>query len=421
MLRRAAMAAAPCLAVLVLGPGRAGGADWPGWLGADRSGVLPEGALPERFPEGGPKLVWRADCSVGCSTPVVSGDRVVIMDHVDDSERILCFSREDGKRLWMVEYEETYKAGGKWGNGARSTPATDGERVYCYGVAGKLSCVTLESGTLLWRNAVCGEKPRLKGGYGAYSNPLLVGDLVIAMRHRRPALIAYDKHTGGGKWTALSTGAYFSTPMLAEVAGRRQIVACVREVGAGVDPNTGEVLWTHEHPRPVNAFLTPVVHRDLVAFRGYGIPYYAFRVRARGDGFETKTAWKSRDMQPRYNAPAARDGRLYVLNQGRSSHFVCAKMATGEVIWKHRIRRLGSRVSSWAILSGERVLLMIEDGRLILGRDAGDAFERLDAATILSKTAFAMPAVCAGRLYARDFDHVACYELFPEGERREGR
>ncbi|MFO7900435.1 MAG: PQQ-binding-like beta-propeller repeat protein [Planctomycetota bacterium] len=414
MRTRSSRAAAFCLILLILARARA--ADWPQWLGPDRSAVLPEGALPERFPEGGLKPVWKAECSVGCSTPVVSGGRVVIMDRVDDTERILCFSRDGGKRLWTVEYAETYRAGGKWGSGARCTPATDGERVYCFGVGAQFHCVDLKAGRVLWKKRVLGAHQRLKGGYGAYSNPLLVDDLVVLMLPHRPAVVALDKRTGEPRWTALSTGDYLGTPMLGTFGGRRQIVAAVKTHLAGLDPKTGQVLWIHEHPRSVNAFLTPLVHRDFVAWRGYGLPYYAVKVTATGDGFEAKTAWKGRDMQPRYNAPTARDGRLYVLNQGRSSHFICARMETGEVIWKHRIRGLGSNVSSSAILSGERVLVMIEDGRLILGRDTGERFERLDTATILSKKAFAMPAVCAGRLYARDFDRVACYELFPEGE-----
>jgi outer membrane protein assembly factor BamB len=396
---------------VVLVAGRADAADWPQWMGPDRSCVLPDGALPGSFPEGGPKLLWKAECSEGCSTPVVSAGRVVIMDRVEDEERILCLDAATGERRWVVTYAEAYRAGGKWGSGARSTPATDGERVYGYGVTAKLSCADLKTGKLLWRQAVCDEKPRLKGGYGAYSNPLIVGDLVVVMRHRRPAVVAYNKRTGAKRWAALETGAYFGTPMLGTVAGRRQIIACVRTVGAGLEPRTGKVLWTHQHPRAVDAFLTPLVHRDFVGFRGYGMPYYAFKVMAADGGFHTETAWTSRDMCPWYNAPAARAGRLYVANQGRSSDLVCAETATGKVLWKHRIRGLSARVSSWVLVSGDRLLVMLEDGRILLSRDTGGAFDQLDAARILSKTAFAMPAVCGGRLYARDFHHVACFEL----------
>ena len=34
-------------------------ADWPQWLGAERDGVWRETGLAEKFPTGGPKVLWR--------------------------------------------------------------------------------------------------------------------------------------------------------------------------------------------------------------------------------------------------------------------------------------------------------------------------------------------------------------------------
>ncbi len=387
---------------------------WPQWLGPERSCVVPEGSLPDAWSQGGPKRLRQVPCEEGCSTPVVSDGRVVVMDRIENTERILCMSARDGKPLWKVDYAETHEPDRKWGRGARSTPATDGQRVYCLGIAGQLTCVEMATGKVTWQQRLLGPNPRLKGGYGVYSNILLEGDLMIVMRTRSPAVVALNKRSGQVVWRALSTGEYFGTPTSAVVAGRRQVVVAVRKHMAGLDPKTGKVLWQHPHPKAIDALMTPVVHRDIILFRGYGIPSYAFRLSADETGFHTKNLWTSREITPWFNAPAARAGRLYVANQGYRRPFLfCCEMETGNVLWKFRIKGLASKVSSWVLVAGDKLLVQVEDGRLILGRDAGKSFKELGRTTIFSKTAFAMPALVGGRLYARDFSHVVCLQLIP--------
>jgi len=392
-------------------PVSAAGGDWPQWLGPDRSCVVPAGSLPAAWPAGGPKLLWKVPCGQGCSTPVVSAGRVVVMDRVGDTERIVCLSARDGKELWKVRYAETFKApGGRWGHGARSTPATDGKEVYCLGVGGQLSAVELATGKVRWRRPLLAARSNLK--YGAYANVLLAGELLIVMKAYSPAVLALEKRTGKTVWTALGTGQYLGSPVCTRLAGRQQLVAAVQKYIAGLDPKTGKLLWKHTHPKPVDAFFTPAVHRDVVYFNGYGIPGYAFKVIAEGAGFRTVELWRSGQVRTWFNGAAARNGRLYVAAQAyKQPYLFCCDVTSGKVLWRFRIPGLGTKVASWVIVSGERLLVMVEDGRVILGRDAGDAFEELGRTRILSKTAFAMPAVVDGRLYARDFHNVVCLDL----------
>jgi uncharacterized protein (TIGR03067 family) len=54
--------------------------DWPQWLGPRRDGVWRETGLVEKFPPGGPKVLWRVPLAAGYSGPAVADGRVYVMD-----------------------------------------------------------------------------------------------------------------------------------------------------------------------------------------------------------------------------------------------------------------------------------------------------------------------------------------------------
>ena len=56
--------------------------DWPQWLGPQRDAVWRETDIVEKFPEGGPKRVWRTELGAGYSGPAVAGGRVFVMDRL---------------------------------------------------------------------------------------------------------------------------------------------------------------------------------------------------------------------------------------------------------------------------------------------------------------------------------------------------
>jgi outer membrane protein assembly factor BamB len=403
-------------ALLAVLYGCLGAADWPQWLGPDRNGVAPAEGLLSAWPKEGPKVLWRVPCGEGCATPVVAGGRLVLMDRADTAERIRCYAADSGRELWAVEYEETAGVSTAWGQGARSTPVISGGDVYAMGVAGRLTCVHLATGRVLWHTRLADFHALNHKDYGVYGSPLVEGDVVVAVGYRRQALRGLDRRTGRVVWQSLATDGYFHTPQAALLAGRRQVVVGVWRSLAGLDPHTGAVLWRHDHPKPIDALTTPVVHQDIVVFTGYGIPTYAIKVERDGDGFKTTELWRSTDVRPWFNAAVAHGGRLYVCNQksGEWAGLACADIRTGAILWMHRIRGFGLNVAAWVLILGDKLLVAVEDGRLILGEDAAHSFRELAQAKVLDGTAYAMPAFADGRLYVRNFHELMCLQLTRE-------
>src|SRR6188768_3944556 len=101
------------LTILVAGSARAD--DWPQWLGPQRDSVWRESGVLDKFPEGGPKVLWRQPIELGYSGPAVVDGRVYITDYVKaggeitnnpggrdkltGKERVLCFNAADGNPL----------------------------------------------------------------------------------------------------------------------------------------------------------------------------------------------------------------------------------------------------------------------------------------------------------------------------------
>ena len=139
--------------------------DWPQWLGPKRDSVWRETGLLDRFPSGGPKVLWRVPIDGGFSGPAVVGNRVFVMDYVASEgqrwepgpgkrdrlkgrERVLCLDAGTGKLLWKHEYECPYFV--SYASGPRCTPTVADGRVYTLGTMGDLHCLDAVDGRVVW-------------------------------------------------------------------------------------------------------------------------------------------------------------------------------------------------------------------------------------------------------------------------------
>ena len=125
------------LLALTFGAGAAYADDWPEWLGPGRDGVWREKGLVQKFPAGGPRVLWRKPLGTGYGGPAVADGRVYVMDRLRATgpdgkplratrkgilgkERVLCFDADSGKQLWKKEYDCPYTV--SYPSGPRVTP-----------------------------------------------------------------------------------------------------------------------------------------------------------------------------------------------------------------------------------------------------------------------------------------------------------
>ena len=275
-------------------------ADWPQWRGPTRDGQFPGAAWPDKLDTNHLKLTWRVELGPSYSGPIGAGDRVFTTESKDKTfEVVTAFDRKTGKELWRAQWEGAMtvpffaKANGDW---IRATPACDGESLFVAGMRDVLVCLDAKTGKERWRFDFVNKLDAPNPDFGFVCSPLVDGDHVYVQAGAN--FVKLNKRTGELVWRTLTDkggmwGSVFSSPVFAELAGKRQLVVQTREKLAGVEPADGKVLWE----QPVEAFrgmniLTPVAHQDMIFSSTYGGKTIGFKI-AQADGkFTVTEAWK---------------------------------------------------------------------------------------------------------------------------------
>src|SRR4051794_2327988 len=119
--------------------------DWPQYRGPDRPDVSKEKGRLQSWPRGGPKLLWTyKNPGLGFSGPAVVGDRLYTLGGRGSDEYVIALDVTKGTEVWSRKIGPlfTFK-GNAWGDGPRSTPTIDGDRLYALGGQGILVCLSL--------------------------------------------------------------------------------------------------------------------------------------------------------------------------------------------------------------------------------------------------------------------------------------
>lgn len=230
--------------------------DWPQWRGMDRLGIWRDTGIIERFPDKGLKISWRVPIKSGYAGPAVANGRVFVMDWsetptsrtMDGTERLLALNEETGDILWSHEWQTSYRMlMTSYAIGPRATPTVDDDRVYVVGATGRLFCLDVENGSLLWERDYVEDYDLSIPPWGVASAPLIDGSRLLALVGGEPdaLVVAFDKYTGAEVWRALDVVAEagYSAPTIFEAGGARQLAIWHSKGLASLDPETGQLFW----------------------------------------------------------------------------------------------------------------------------------------------------------------------------------
>src|SRR5262249_47007716 len=160
--------------------------------------ISTETPLLKQFGTKGPAVVWEVTKGEGYASPAVVGQRVVLFHRIGQEEIVECLEAETGRRFWKVAYPTADRDSFAWDGGPRCPPVSDGECVYTYGVEGKLHCLKLTTGQVVWKRDLLREFKLEKGFFGIGATPLIEGDRLIVNvgAEGGPCVAAFDKRTG---------------------------------------------------------------------------------------------------------------------------------------------------------------------------------------------------------------------------------
>ena len=235
--------------------------DWPQWLGPRRDSVWRETGIVEKFPTDGPPVLWHAKVGGGYAGPCVAQGRVYVTDRqlasgasnpadpfdrsvVRGVERVLCLNEADGELLWKHEYECPYTV--SYPAGPRVMPQVSQGKVYTLGAEGNLLCLDASGGKPLWSHDFRKDFGIKAPMWGFAGHPLLDGNrLICLVGGEGSTVVAFDKDTGKELWRALSAEEPgYSSPIIYEAGGKRQLILWHPEAANSLNPETGEVYWS---------------------------------------------------------------------------------------------------------------------------------------------------------------------------------
>ena len=440
----------------------ASAADWPEFLGPNRDGTSPETGLADRFPEGGPRIVWQRDIGTGYGAPSVRDGVLVLHHRIGGEEIVEAMDASSGAVKWACKYPGSYQDPFGYNNGPRCSPLLTADRCHTYGADGVLICLDVKTGALLWRRDTAKDFDVPQAFFGVGSSPVLEdGKLIVQVGGQTDSNIAaFDAATGktlwqnGGaktwdgalmhawpgepfvKWDtghpAFQKMSSYCTPVLATIHGRRHVLTVTRQGLISLDPATGahqfSFWFRSQREETVNA-MTPVVSGDLILISSAYYRSGSVLLRVRPDGKGVDEVWRSLALEMHWSQPSLTAGHVFGFS-GRNEPdgvFRCVEFATGKVKWE---RREGwPNASHTKLRAGEappdvfgRGSTIFADGKLIALGEAGllglfkPSTEKPDEVSRwqvpgLTYPCWGAPILAGRRLFLRSENKLICLDL----------
>ena len=382
--------------------------NWPRFGGPEGNGRSVETTLP---------VMWNADAvawktplkGAGQSSIVGWGDRLFVTSGAPNGRTrwVFCLNRETGRILWEREVAvERPEVIHKMNTFASPSCVTDGERVIAFFGAGGLHCFDLD-GQPQWSR----DLGRFPGVWGVAASPIIEGDRVIQNCDAEGAcsVVALNKKTGEPLWSTPRAEAErggWSTPIVIEAGGRRELVLSGESGVNGYDPATGRELWFSRSPagrgEPVPAFANGL----LYVVCGLAGNTYALKPGGNGDVTTTRRVWEARRIGGRDQPGPAVVGD-FVLIASMSGILTTYDATSGKIRFSER---LGGAVAASPLIANGLVYFQMENGEVLVIKP-GPSLEivaRNSLGSVREEIFRAALSPMHGRLYARSRSAVYC-------------
>jgi outer membrane protein assembly factor BamB len=423
----------------------ASAADWPQWMGPGRDDVWHETGILDKFPPGGPKILWRKPLSGGFAGPAVAQGKVYVTDYVrsagDDKpaptkrnrlegkERVLCLDAATGKELWKHEYDCSYTI--SYPAGPRCTPTVERGKVYALGAMGDLYCLDAATGSVLWSKNLPKTYNAPLPMWGYAGHPLVYKELLICTAGGKgSAVVALDKDSGKEVWKSLDTPEIgYSPPTLIEAGGTTQLLVFHGKGLSSLNPDSGHVYWFEPLATAyAMAIMAPRRGGDFLFAGGHSGKSVGLKLDAAKPA-ATRVWQGSRDLglAPVSGTPFVDNGVAYGIDG--SGLFRAMRIATGERLWATS-RPVNGRDDDRSAIEGatfvtknaDRFFLFGENGDLVIARLSPEKYDEVSRTKLLDpvgvglgrKVVWSHPAYAEKCVFARNDKEIVCASLAAE-------
>ncbi len=408
--------------LLLISTDRIDAGDWPRWRGPNADGHAPAAAaVPASLPTE-PVYAWRKKIGFGLGSPVVSGGVVYYLDNQENKETLHAADAATGIDRWTFTLDDAFKDN-QAPAGPRSTPLVEGNRVYVQSCKGEFQCLDTATGKPIWGvnfvrdfNAVfTGEKGQTPGAgrHGNTGSPWIDGHRIFVSvgGSEGASLVCFDKRDGKVIWKSQSDIPGNGGPVVATVAGRKQVITFTVEAVIGLDFETGALLWRVPVKTSFGRHVaSPVVLDDLIIAGSHQAGLLGIKVTRQGDTFAAEPAYTEKRIAINFSSPVLRDGHLYGL--GPAGMIFCADARTAETKWSHQLRAAGNKAHVGMLVLKDNILVLTDTGDLLLVSADPKEFGLISELKVCGDN-WCNPAYADGKLFLRDKEELLCLSLLP--------
>jgi outer membrane protein assembly factor BamB len=389
--------------------------DWPGFRGPHRDGRAEGVSVGTDWDKNPPHELWRHPVGPGWGSFAAVGDHLYTQEQRDDKEAVVCYRADNGGEVWAytddTRFTETVS-----GAGPRATPTFHAGKIYALGANGVLNCLDAKTGAKNWSHDIVADSGAAVPTWGFSSSPLVAKGVVtvFAGGPDGKGVLGYDAESGALKWYAGKGRLSYCSPQLTRIDGTDQVLIATDAGLTSFDPVGGDVLWHHDWQTQgdLARIIQPALVGDGDVLLGTGMTVGTRRVHVghTDDGWKDKEVWTTKAIKPYFNDLVVYDGHLY----GFDNNFLtCVSLADGKLKWRER----GYGNGQVLLLPDQGLLLVLaEKGAVALVQANPTELKELGRIQqALEGKTWNHPVVSRGKLFVRNGEEMACYQL-PEAK-----
>jgi len=379
---------------------------WTNFRGPKRDGKYEEATISTNWPANGLPVLWKQPVGVGHASFVVADGKAYTIEQRRSQEVVAAYDMNNGRELWTQKWNAAYTD--STGDGPRATPTWDAGRIYALGATGEFRCLDANNGAVIWGKNILSDNQAKNLPWAMAASPLIVDDKVIVLPGGTSgkSVVAYNKNNGAPVWRVLNDTQAYVSPMLVELAGRRQIVVVSASRVVGLAPENGALLWEYpwDTDNGINVSQPIMVDRNrFFISSGYGKGAALVEVKGSGNSFTASTIWENTNMKNKFNSSVLYNGYIYGLDEGI---LVCLDVNTGERKWKDGRYGYGQ-----IILAGSHLIVTSDKGDVALVKATPSAYTEVARFAAVQGQTWNYPAIDNGKLLVRNSNEMAAYDI----------
>lgn len=369
--------------------------DWYRWRGPDLNGISTETGWQSKWPDEGPKRLWKASVGLGFSSMTVSHGRVYTMGNDGtNTDTVYCLDAATGAVVWEHPYACPVDAHFYEG-GTSGTPTVDGDHVYSLSRKGDLFCFDAAKGNVVWARNVNEDWNYDLPDWGFAGSPLVQGGLLVL--NVGSAGLALNKKTGEIIWHSEKTVPGYSTPVLCEKNGEKLVVVAAKESVEAVRLADGKSVWRFPWKTQYDLNAADPVISDGKIFVSSGYDHGGAQWDISGS--KPKVVWENKTFRNHIASSVLWHGFLYGVDDLSSTKYElkCVSWITGEAQWSEPGFGKGT-----LIIANGKIIGLSDKGELIVAEASPAGFKPISSAQVLGGKCWTTPVLANGQIYCRN-------------------